>query len=489
MKLKKVIATGLAAACALSLAACGSSSSSSSSSSKPAETKADGETAAPSASGDVTKAPLDYASIVLGETEKDLTAEISFFTNRTDMDTEASGEEYSGVMDWKGYIAEFNKVYPNITVKVSSSTNYYEDAQLRLSGSDAPDLLMIPSINKKDYSQYFVSYGDLDSVSKAANYVSDAAWEGQVYGIPCTAATRGIVYNKRVFSEAGITDYAKTPEEFLANLQKIKDTNPDCIPLYTNYAAGWTMGAWDDYIGYVATGDSKYMNQTLVHTAEPFADPGDGTGAYNVYKILYDAVQKGLTEEDYTTTDWEGSKGMLNRGEIGCMVLGSWSFTQMVAAGDNGQDIGYMPFPISVNGEFCAPASPDYKFGINKNSSEDKQKAAEIFVKWITDESGFSYNEGGLPITTKADAQYPDTYKEFGELKLTFVPDESALQGEESYLSDLNKETELNIVNSGNEKVQKIIEAAAAGESFDDIMAEWNTKWSDAQKKLNIEQK
>ena len=489
MKLKKVIATGLAAACALSLAACGSNSSSSAA---PAATKADGETKAEggATSGDVTKAPLDYASIKLGEDEKDLTAEINFFTNRTDMDTAASGEQYSGVKDWNGYIADFNKLYPNIKINVSSSTNYNDDATLKLSGSDAPDLMMIPSINKKDYSQYFVSYGDVDSVSKAANYVSDAAWDGQVYGIPITAATRGIVYNKKVFKDAGITDYAKTPEEFLANLQKIKDNNPDCIPLYTNYAAGWTMGAWDDYIGYVATGDSKYMNQTLEHTAAPFSDPGDGTGAYNVYKILYDAVQKGLTEEDYTTTDWEGSKGKLNNGEIGCMVLGSWSFTQMVAAGDNGQDIGYMPFPITVNGEFCAPASPDYKFGINKNSSEEKQKAAEIFVKWMTDESGFSYNEGGLPITTKADAEYPDTYKEFADLKLTFVPDESALEGEENYFADLNKETELNIVNGGDKKVQEIIEHAAKNDmSFDDIMADWNKKWSDAQTKLNIEAK
>ena len=34
-------------------------------------------------------------------------------------------------------------------------------------------------------------------------------------------------------------------------------------------------------------------------------------------------LRDGLIEDDYTTTDWEGCKGMLNRGEIGCMVLGS----------------------------------------------------------------------------------------------------------------------------------------------------------------------
>lgn len=39
---------------------------------------------------------------------------------------------------------------------------------------------------------------------------------------------------------------------------------------------------------------------------------------------------------------------MINNGEIGCMVLGSWAYPQMEAGGPNADDIGYIPFPISV---------------------------------------------------------------------------------------------------------------------------------------------
>ena len=49
--------------------------------------------------------------------------------------------------------------------------------------------------------------------------------------------------------------------------------------MYTNYAAGWTMGAWDAYIGGTATGDPDYMNNVLTHSKNPFKDPGDGTHA------------------------------------------------------------------------------------------------------------------------------------------------------------------------------------------------------------------
>ena len=56
------------------------------------------------------------------------------------------------------------------------------------------------------------------------------------------------------------------------------------------------------------------------------------------------------------------------------------------------------------------------------------------------------------------------------------------MAGEEDLLNELNADSELMIGAGGNEKVQGIVEHAANGdESFDDIMAEWNADWSDAQ--------
>ena len=305
------------------------------------------------------------------------------------------------------------------------------------------------------------------------DYANTWLYGNDVYGVPSTATTQGIVYNKKVFEDAGVTDVPKTPDEFIDALKKIKDKT-DAIPLYTNYAAGWTMGAWDAYIGNNATGDNTYFNQKLLHTKDPFKDYGDGTHPYAVYKILYDAVAGGLTEDDYSTTDWEGSKSMLNNGQIGCMVLGSWAYPQMEAAGENADDIGYMPFPISVNGEQYASAGADYSYGINVNASDDEKQAALIFVKWMTEKSGFSYNEDGLPVAKSSS----DTKLDFSGV--TFLEDEPAVEGEEDLLNALNADSELNINNGGNDKIQAIIEHAANGdESFDDIMNEWNQKWTD----------
>ena len=89
----------------------------------------------------------------------------------------------------------------------------------------------------------------------------------------------------------------------------------DAIPLYTNYAAGWTLTAWDGYISGGATGDPDFKNNKLVHSKNPFAKHDDMTGPYAVYDTLYEAVKQGLTEEDPTTTDWEGCKAQIKRGQ------------------------------------------------------------------------------------------------------------------------------------------------------------------------------
>lgn len=244
------------------------------------------------------------------------------------------------------------------------------------------------------------------------------------------------------------------------------------------------MGAWDAYIGINATGDTKYMNQKLLHAKDPFQDYGDGAHAYNVYKILYDAVSNKLIEDDYTTSDWESSKTKLNNGEIGCMVLGSWSYPQMEAAGKNGDDIGYMPFPITVEGKQYAVCGADYSYGINVNASEEEKEAAMVFVKWMTEKSGFSYNEDGLPV----DASSTDTKLDFSGVDL--LQDDPAVEGEEDLLNSLNSESELNINAGGNDKIQAIIEHAANGDkSFDDIMKEWNEAWTSAQEAEGVEVK
>ena len=431
--------------------------------------------AAPAETEAAPAGELSYTTLNLDD-YKDLTASIKFLHHKTD-------RQADGTMD--AMIAEFNKEFPNITVTTEAVTDYAEDSLLRLSTGDWGDIMFIPAVDKSDLGTYFMPLDTLDNLSQQLNFVDSWQFDNICYGIPYMANAQGVLYNKKVFSDAGITALPKTPDEFIADLKLVKEKT-DAIPLYTNYAAGWTMGTWDAYIGTVTNGDNTYINQKFVHTADPFANPGDGTGAYNLYKILYDACADGLIEDDYTTTDWEGCKGMLNRGEIATMVLGSWAYAQMQEAGDTPENVGYMPFPMTVGGKQYVNAGGDYNYAINVNSSDDNKAASLVFIKWMVEKSNWCYNEGGY--TVVKGGKNPDMYAAFDGCEV--LSDQPALAGEETFLNDMNSESELSFNAGGNDKVQRIVEAGATGsESFDDIMASWASKWQAAQEELGIEVK
>ena len=463
---KKVAALVMSLVMAVSMTACGTAGGGTSSGA--------GESSKESASGgkNVTTSVTDaYGAIKLGETGKDIKTTIKFIHHKTDREQDGTIAKY---------IAEFNKEYPDITVTTEGITDYAEDALLRLQGGNWGDVMFIPAIDRAELSNYYEPWGTVEQMEQYINFAGVMASNNVTYGIGYMGNAQGLLYNKKVFKDAGVTNLPKTPDEFIAALQKIKD-NTDAIPLYTNFAAGWTMGGqWDAFLGAITTGDETWLNQKFVHTAEPFKNDGDGTGAYALYKILYDAVAQGLIEDDYTTTDWEGCKSRINNGEIGCMVLGSWAIVQMKDAGPNPDDIGYMPFPITVNGKQYATAGPDYQYGINKNASADNKLAAQIFVKWMVEKSGWCDFEGGYPISKNA----PTSFAFSG---VEVVENAVALAGEEDLLGEMNSETDLNFNNGGDSKVQDIVvNAFNHTKTFDEIMKEWTQKWNDAQSELDI---
>lgn len=422
-----------------------------------------------------------YDALTVGTDYTDLTAELRVITQRTDLvDT-----------TFAKYVEEFNKLYPNIKINYEGITNYQDDMTARLSSKNWGDVCMMPTnILLPDLSIYFHPLCSYDALKDTYNFASNRMFDNTVYGIPSTGNAQGVIYNKKVALQAGYTSdeeqlkadstlkpMPKTPDEFLTFLQAIKD-NTDAIPLYTNFADRWPMGAWDAYIGGCATGDADWMNITMPQTKDPFAQRGDGTGPFEVYNILYQAVSRGLTEDSPTATNWEGCKPMMNRGEIGVMVLGSWAVIQMQEPNmDNAADIGYMPFPITQpDGRQTAAAGADYCFGVNKYASQDNKIASMLYIKWFTESSNFSFDQGGVPIVKGS--PYPASLSEFEGIEL--IEDTPAPTELAELQPNVNRESEVG-VNTDNTHVQRIVEAVVTGnETLDDIIADWNAKWNAA---------
>lgn len=393
---------------------------------------------------------------------EEISGNITVITHRTDIVDSVFKEEY---------LPRFREKYPNVNVSFESITDYEGQIKIRMNTKDYGDVLNIPNdIVPEDLPSFFEPLGTLEELEEDYQFVHEQQYDGISYGMPTAINASGIVYNKRVFEAAGITELPNTPEKFLEAMHKIKE-NTDAIPVYTNYAAGWTLG-WGDAMVPIS-GDSDYPNHVLVKDEAPFSPDKP---LYVIYKLMYDLAEQGLIEDDPTTTDWEGSKPMIANGQIGAMVLGSWAITQMQDFAENRDDIGFMPFPASVNGQSYSRAGGDYKMAVNVHS--ENKDAAKAWVFWFANESGFAGSQGG--ISPLKSAPMPPALQAFEDMGVELLSETPAKPEENGWLTLIDTQSEVGL-NQPNFK-QRIIEAGIGNrnESIEDIFADLNERWGRA---------
>lgn len=389
---------------------------------------------------------------------------------------EGQQEEISGELEivsnisediMQKYLTDFCKKYPEIEIKYQYYVDYEEEVKNRLESGDYGDVLFMPSfIQSSDYARYFAPIGNYEELAKKYNYLERSKYvEQTVYGIPSSAYVAGILYNKDVFYQAGISDTPKSIEAFLQDLRYMKERT-NAIPFYTNYAASWPLQFWEYYPYIEMTGNSDYKENLFVNESNPFLE---GTTHYQVYKLLYDIVDEGLCEEDPRKSDWEQSKVMLNEGKIGCIAIGSWAISQVKDAGPNSGAIAFMPFPNEISGRQYMTISTDYCYAINKNSKN--KAAAKAYIEFMLDESGYALDHETLSVV-KTDP-YPDSY---GNMENVILLSNNPASGE-AYQKKLKLSTNLNMEDTTETK--RVIEAGCGirNETFEDIAKDWNSRW------------
>jgi len=392
-----------------------------------------------------------------------ISGEITVLTHRTDIVDTVFAD----------YERRFKEIHPGVEINFEAITDYDGEVRIRLNTQEYGDVLMLPdAVTKDQLSQFFEPLGSLEEMSRKYRFATEKAYEGQVYGIAITGNANGFVYNKRVWEQAGATEVPKTPEEFLAALQAIADRT-DAVPLYTNYADGWPLGAqWAGHRGAISN-DPDAVND-LASTDAPWTP---GSELHIIDSLLFDAVQRGLTEPDPTTTEWELSKQLLGTGQIATMNLGSWSIVQMREAAANPDDIGYLPFPVQVGGKFHSVISGDFKQGINVHS--DNKAAARAWVDWFADQSNYATDQGG--ISPLVNGPEPTTLSDFTELGVEYFERTPEPAGEEGLVDRIDDESEIGITEHLYR--QRIVDAArgARAETKEQIFAELNQRWAAAR--------
>jgi raffinose/stachyose/melibiose transport system substrate-binding protein len=400
-------------------------------------------------------------------TSGDITGEITVLTNRTDLATDVFPE----------YAKKFQAKYPGTKVTFEAVTNYEGDVTTQLSSGDYGDVLLIPNtVTLEQLPSFFEPLGAVDELKKTYRFVDEKAIDGKVYGLSVGGVASGVVVNKRIWAQAGITEPPRTPEEFLAGLKAIK-AKTDAVPYYTNYKDGWPLSIFNSQRAIL--GNLK-INDEFPQDPSPW-EPGKIQ--YISDGLLFDIVHEGLSEKDPLTTNWEGSKPMIGTGKVATMLLGSWATQQMkdaaTAAKANPDDIAFWPFPYQTGGKFHSRIEGDYKAGISKSS---KNKAtARAWLDFFVTESGFAQDQGA--IAPSVSAELPPALKSFQDtgVELIEVPPAVANAGKED---EIIKESEIDLAGQiYRQKLVDIARGAAKGDKAS-YFADLNKRWGAAQSRV-----
>ncbi|MDT5264031.1 MAG: multiple sugar transport system substrate-binding protein [Mycobacterium sp.] len=301
---------------------------------------------------------------------------------------------------FKSLVDQYNKEHPDVKVSELYSSNdlVLQKVLTAVRGGSAPDvaymfgswspnIAQIPQVvNMSDeVSKPDWKWDDFYSAERTAATVAD-----KIVGVPALVDNLAIVYNKKLFADAGIEPPTAnwTWDDFRAAAAKLTD------PAKGQY--GWLIpadGSEDTVWHYIPM---------LWEAGGDILTPDNGHAAFNSdagVKSLTLLQQMAVTDKSLylDTTNENGSK-LMNSGKIGMLVTGPWDLGSLP---DIEYGVQVMPTFAGSNGSHQTISGPDN--WVMFDNGDKKKQAAIDFVKWLTapeQVKAFSLGTGDLPTRT-----------------------------------------------------------------------------------------
>ena len=248
-----------------------------------------------------------------------------------------TGPSNASAKYWDGIVTAFEKVHPDIKVNVTSIawTNFDQQVQTMIQNKQYPDITEGDYFS--NYAQDGLLYSASDVLSNPGNllpaFKAQGTYNGTQYGMPFTTSSRTLFYNKKLFTQAGITSAPQTwanVESDAAKITKLGDVGFG-LPLGAEEAQAesllWMLG---DGGGYQTAG--KYTINSAANVA--------------AFTYLKGLVSAGDTEPNPGTVNRTDLWKEFAEGKIG-MINGSPALIPIIQSGGVLQASDWTSVPIA----------------------------------------------------------------------------------------------------------------------------------------------
>lgn len=378
-----------------------------------------------------------------------LTAAVLLFTvsacgkkNETDMNS-AKADNTVYFLNFKPEIADIYKeiaqkyeAEKGVKVKVvTAASNTYETTlKSEIAKSDAPTIFQINGpVGYQSWAKYCKDLSD----TKLYDYLSDKDLaiknSGGVFGIPYVVEGYGIIYNNAIMEKYfALKDKAVSisKAEEITSFKLLKEVVEDMTKHKQELGIDGVFASTSMSGGEQWRWTTHLLNMPIYYEMKDISDESTISTAYNAKTIYFKYADNFRNVFDLYINNSTTEKGLLSGksvedsmsefalGKAAMVQNGNWAWEQISKVKGNtvkADDIKYLPIYIGIDGEekqgLCI-GTENY-LAINKNVSEQKQKASVEFLEWLfSSETGKDYAVNKLnfisPFNTFKENERPD---------------------------------------------------------------------------------
>ncbi|KUO77329.1 MAG: hypothetical protein APF77_19510 [Clostridia bacterium BRH_c25] len=301
-------------------------------------------------------------------------------------------------------VEAYKKAKPNVTINLQILQNDYQTVlKTKLNSGDAPDLFMSSAYNDnkvfKDYA-YNLDNEDFMKDIDPAMLVSTTL-DGHLTGYPFLVQSHSFIYNKDLFSKAGITTLPATFDEYKQACEKLKAIGVQ--PFSSGFAEWWVLpqttypamsdANGGDYVGLfksIESGSQKFGDLPQVDYALDFIDLIKENSGNKPMESTFDVQVSDLAN-----------------GKAAIIHQGTWAEDSIKKINPD-INIGFINTPRS-DGKSVLAVESNLTFRVYKDSKNLKDVLD--WLRWITTSD---YGKSWIPekikqISPQVGAKMPDT--------------------------------------------------------------------------------
>ena len=294
------------------------------------------------------------------------------------------GEE-SMLKPMQALLDEYMAANPYVTVEYQSVS--FDQLLTKITTAQAagisPDIYHIYNLWVPDFVKGGMLAAPSDDIVAEikANYsegsVGAVTASGQVWGYPTEINTYQLLYNKKMFADAGITKAPETFDELKDAACKLTVKNPDGTLVHTGMAVmpGWDSGVVHPFLSLLWSNNGQYLAANLSKSA--FNSP-EGLEVLNLYTdlIKQGCIDPGLGNSfsDFTT------------GKSAMVIMANWLRADLQSSFVDGyENVGVASIPHGANGK-STTLQYNWLWAVDK-SSKNVNEAWKL-VQWLNTARG-----------------------------------------------------------------------------------------------------